>query len=395
TAYAIKDFRLDTQYFSDTQKLTLNALLLINSTQLEGDITPLLPETVPNEQLRQIFEEYLSVKYCNLTMYDAIINYTNGKANFTATWTLEGDFKAELNHIKRFYIGYWNATNPWYMPWQLRLLNETIIDASNFSAEIRLGEDWMLLRFNGLILQPPTDVVDNVRFKLYRFFNMTSYDPYEPPREFQKLKITITSAFNGTRTILLYAPGTMPQPDSTSTDLKTMVWENVSLSSLKDLEFRIAYQQIVNYIGTHNVIIFTNSTMSNFNFNPNLPGISFNVTGAAGTGFCQVAIPRTLLYASPAEWTVKIDGQALDQSEYTVTENDDYVFITLNYTHSSHRIEIVGTWVVSEFSPNILPIILAIIGLIAAIFAFQQRKNIYKIKMKCQNITRILFKNSL
>ncbi|MEM3874995.1 MAG: hypothetical protein QXU45_07685 [Candidatus Bathyarchaeia archaeon] len=395
TAYAIKDFRLDTQYFSDTQKLTLNALLLINSTQLEGDMTTLLPETVPNEQLRQIFEEYLSVKYCNLTMYDAIINYTNGKANFTATWTLEGDFKAELNHIKRFYIDYWNATNPWYMPWQLRLLNETIIDASNFSAEIRLGEDWMLLSFNGLILQPPTDVVDNVRFKLYRFFNMTSYDPYEPPREFQKLKITITGAFNGTRTILLYAQGTMPQPDSTSTDLKTMVWENVSLSSLKDLEFRIAYQQIVNYIGTHNVIIFTNSTMSNFNFNPNLPGISFNVTGAAGTGFCQVAIPRTLLYASPAEWTVKIDGQALDQSEYTVTENDDYVFITLNYTHSSHRIEIVGTWVVSEFSPNILPIILAIIGLIAAVFAFQQRKNIYKIKMKCQNITRILFKNSL
>jgi hypothetical protein len=252
----------------------------------------------------------------------------------------------------------------------------------------------MLLSFNGIVLQPPMDVIDNVRFKLYRFFNMTSYDPYEPPREFQKLKITITGAFNGTRTILLYAPGAVPQPDFTSTDFKTMVWENVSISSLKDLEFRIAYQQVVNYIGTHNVIIFTNSTMSNFNFNPGLPSISFNVTGTTGTGFCQVAIPRSLLYASPTDWTVKIDGQTLSQAQYTVTENSDYVFITLNYTHSSHRIEIVGTWVVSEVNPNILPIILTIIGIIAAILTFQQRKNLGKIKMKCQNITRIFKQKS-
>jgi hypothetical protein len=394
TAYAIKDFRLDTTYSSDTQELTVNALMLTNSTQLEGDIIPLLPETAPTEQLRQIFEKYLSIRYCNLTQYTATINYANGRADFTATWTLEGNFKAELNRIKSFYIEYWNATYPWYMPWQLRILNETVIDASNFSAEIKLGKDWMLLSFNGIVLQPPMDVIDNVRFKLYRFFNMTSYDPYEPPREFQKLKITITGAFNGTRTILLYAPGAVPQPDFTSTDFKTMVWENVSISSLKDLEFRIAYQQVVNYIGTHNVIIFTNSTMSNFNFNPGLLSISFNVTGTTGTGFCQVAIPRSLLYASPTDWTVKIDGQTLSQAQYTVTENSDYVFITLNYTHSSHRIEIVGTWVVSEVNPNILPIILTIIGIIAAILTFQQRKNLGKIKMKCQNITRIFKQKS-
>jgi len=385
TAYAIKDFRLDTKYSSDTQKLTVNALMLINSTQLEGDIIPLLPETAPTEQLRQIFEKYLSIRYCNLTQYTATINYANGRADFTATWTLEGDFKAELNHIKSFYIEYWNATNPWYMPWQLRILNETIIDVSNFSAEIKLGEDWMLLSFDGLILEPPKDVVDNVRFKLYRFFNMTSYDPYEPPREFQKLKITITGAFNGTSTILLYAPDTVPEPDFTSTDFKTMVWENVSISSLKDLEFHVAYQQVVNYIGTHNVIIFTNSTMSNFNFNPSLPGISFNVTGTTGTGFCQVAIPRSLLYASPTDWTVKIDGQTLSQAQYTVTENSDYVFITLSYTHSSHQIEIIGTWVVSEYNQSLqIILVLLAITLAITIFAFKQRKNIDKVKQKCQ-----------
>jgi len=217
---------------------------------------------------------------------------------------------------------------------------------------------------------------------------MTSYDPYEPPREFQKLKVTITGAFNGTHTTLLYAPGSITPPDFVSTDLKTMMWENVSISSLKDLEFRIAYQQVIQYIGTHNVIIFTNSTMSNFNFNPNLPGISFNVSGATGTGFCQIAIQRTLLYANPSEWIVKIDGQTLTySSNYTVTENDDYVFIVLNYTHSTHRIEIAGTWVISEFNTNTVLIILVTLALMMAILAIHQRKNLAKMKMKCKNIT--------
>ncbi|MEM2688390.1 MAG: hypothetical protein QXR01_00870 [Candidatus Bathyarchaeia archaeon] len=389
TAYAIKDFSLDTRYSSDTYKLTLNALILVNCTQLEGEINPLLPEIAPNEQLRKILVDYLSVRYCNLTLYDATINYTHGRADFTATWILKGNFKAELNHIKSFYIDYWNATNPWYMPWQLRMLNETIIDANNFSAEIKLGRDWMLLRFNGLILRPPIDAVDNVRFKFYNFFNVTSYDPYEPPRKFQKLKINIMGAFNGTHTILLYAADSVPPPDFVSTDLKIMSWENVSIGSLKNLEFRMAYQQVVNYFGTHNVIIYTNSTMSGFNFNPNLPGISFNVTGA-GTGFCQVAIPRTLLYAEPSAWIVKIDDQMLNYpSNYTVMENDDYVFIALSYAHSTHRIEIAGTWVVSEFNMNTSLIILTALVLIMAI-AIQQRKNIAKMKTKCKNITSAL-----
>ncbi|MEM2280813.1 MAG: hypothetical protein QXZ68_02330 [Candidatus Bathyarchaeia archaeon] len=375
TAYAIKDFRLDMQYSGDAQKLALNALMQVDGAQLEEDITPLLPETAPNEQLRQILEKYLSVKYCNLTLYDATINYTNGRAEFAATLALQGDFKAELNHLKRFYIDYWNATNPWHIPWPLRMLSETIIDANNFSAEIGLGRDWMLLKFNGLILQPPIDTVNHVKFKLYKFFNMTSYDPYEPPREFQKLKITVSGAFNGTHTTLLYAPDSVPPPDFVSTDFRTMIWENVSISSLKDLEFRIAYQQVIDYAGTHNIVIFTNSTMSNFNFNPSLKSISFNVTGQTGTGFCQVAIPRTLLYAEPSAWIVKIDGQILNYpSDYNVTENDDYVFVTLNYTHSTHKIEIIGTWVIPEFNTHLILIMLAILTLTMA-FIFHERKS--------------------
>jgi hypothetical protein len=310
----------------------------------------------------------------------------NGTCNFEAGATLQGDFKAEVNRIKRFYIDYLNATTPWVLGPELMLLNETEIDINNCEAEFKMGQDWMYISFDGIVIRPPKDEIDSVRFKLYRLFNASSYDPEEPPGEFDKLKIVITGGSNETHTVLLYAPGTVPTPDETSLDYKTMTWQNVTLSSLKDLHFHIAYQEVVNYLGkTYYVPIFTNSTVSNFNFNPNTKSISFNVSGTSGTGFCNVTIPRALLYAAPNEWVVKFDGTVLDLGEYSVTENAEYIFIYLNYTHSSHLIEIKGTWIVTEFQPNMLPLILLILSLLGAIIAIKQRKKIGTIKIKYQS----------
>ncbi|MEM2780610.1 MAG: hypothetical protein QW791_07080, partial [Candidatus Bathyarchaeia archaeon] len=61
--------------------------------------------------------------------------------------------------------------------------------------------------------------------------------------------------------------------------------------------------------------------------------------------------------------------------------------IVLNYTHSTHRIEIAGTWVISEFNTNTVLIILVTLALMMAILAIHQRKNLAKMKMKCKNIT--------
>jgi hypothetical protein len=384
TAYAIQDASFNATYSSTGQRLYLDAYLLSNATQLEEESKTLLPEMVPPE-LRPVFESYLSVTYCNLTRSEITVNYVNGTAEFEANWTLEGDFKAQLNHVKRFYIDYYNATAPWMVGWQLRMLNETEIDISNFNAESKIGKDQIYLTFSGVFVKPPIDEIDFIRFKLYKWLNMTTA-PDAPPREFEKLKITLIGGFNGTHTILLYAPDTVPNPDVTSLDYKNMTWQNVTLSSLKDMRFHIAYQGVINYLAkTYYVPIFTNSTVGNFAFDSNAKSISFNVTGATGMGFCNITIPKALLRAALIEWTVKIDGLTLPLANFTVTENAEYAFIYLNYAHSEHKIEIVGTWVVTEFPPNTLTIILVMLSLIATIIAVKQRKQLNVLKIKYQN----------
>ena len=383
TAYVIKDFSLNASYSSVAQKLDLDAWLSANITQLEDDILPILPDAVPPE-LQAMVESYVNTTYYTLTFSKATFSYTNGTVDFETSWILQGDFKAQINQAKHFCIDFLNETSPSTPTWQLRMLNETEININNFGLEFKLGQDWMYLTFNGLIAQPPKDEVDFIRFRLHRFFNVTA-DSEEPPREFEKLKIVVTSGFNGTHTILLYAPGTVPSPNMFSLDYKTMTWENVTMSSLKDLLFKIAYQGVIDHLGkTYYVPIFTNSTVSNFNFNPSVKRISFNVTGTTGTGFCNITIPRALLYAMP-EWDVRIDGEPV---EFNVTENGEYVFIYLNYTHSSHLIEIKGTWIITEFPPNMLPLVLMIISLIAAIIAVKQRKKLDTLKTNYQSVIR-------
>ncbi|MGB9777867.1 MAG: hypothetical protein ACPLW8_00540 [Candidatus Bathyarchaeales archaeon] len=382
TTYAIQDASFNTTYSSTEKKLYFNAYLLSNATQLDEELKLILPETVPPE-LRPIFESYYSVTYCNLTYSETTVRYVNGTADFQMNWTTEGDFKAQLNHVKRFYIDYYNATAPWMIGWQLRMLNMTEIDINNFNAEFKMGRDQFYLNFSGVFVEPPIDEIDFIRFKLYTWLNMTT--PDAPPREFEKLKITFSGGFNGTHTILLYAPDTVPTPDAMSLDYKSMTWQNVSLSSLKDLQFHIAYQGVINYLAkTYYVPIFTNSTVDNFAFDPDTKSLSFNVTGTTGIGFCNITIPKTLLKGEP--WTVKIDGLTLPSENYTVTENAEYAFIYLNYTHSEHKIEIVGTWVVAEFPPNIFTIILIIISLIVTVIAIKQRRKINTLKTKSQSL---------
>jgi hypothetical protein len=385
TAYAIKAFSFNASYSSTAQKLDVEGRLLTNVTQLNKDEIPIMPDTVP-EQLRGMVESYLNTTYCNLTSSNATFNFKNGTGNFAVDWILKGDFKAQLNYVKQFYINYFNATAPWMFTSQLRVLNETEININNFSAEVKIGKDRMYATFNGLILKPPRETVDSIRFRLGRFLNVTA-GLAESPMEFEKLGITITGGSNATHTVLLYAPSATPSPDSASPDHRTMTWRNTTLSSLKGLVFEIAYQNAVNYGGeTQPVLILSNSTVSNFNFKPGAKSISFNVTGVAGKGFINITIPRSLLYAAIGNWTVKIDGKVLTQPEnYTVTENADYVFIHLVYSHSSHLIEIQGTWVVTEFPTGTLLLFLTAAAMIAAVIMFKQRRRLGTLKLKCES----------
>jgi hypothetical protein len=391
TAYAVENADMSVDYSSDAQQLNVSASLTANVTKLKNEIIQILPDVLP-PQYRDFVESCTNTTYCTLDSLNTTCNYVNGVANFDAKWLLKGDFTAELNRMKHCYVDFLNLTSPWMINWQTQMLNETEIDISNFKAEFRQGEDWMTLTFQGLKIHPPKDEIDPVRFQLYRLFNMAS-SSYESPREFEKLKITITGEANATHTVLLYAPPTVPSPDNVSLDYRVMTWQNTKLSGLKDLVFQIAYQGVKDYLGnTYYIPIFTNSTVSNFNFDPDAKRISFNVTGTTGMGFCNITIPRSLLDVTVGNWTVKIDGIPLLPENFTVTQNDDYVFIYLTYSHSDHTIEIVGTWVVTEFPPNMLPPILVILSFIAAIIAVRKRRKLSILKTKYQSTINTLAK---
>ena len=389
---SIETGHFELAYAHESGDASMKLAFTSNFTKLWSDLESTLPEEVPPEQ-RAPIELLLNTTLCSVDSADVSWTYENGRSDLHINATIGPDFNAELNFIKNVMITYGMPQPP---PLQMQTINQTEIDLSNLSVTLNLTRTSVLGTIEGFEVMPPIDPVDSdtIRFKLEQFFNITS-DPYgEPPTKDSRLKITIEGGYNTTHTVTLFRPPTVPKPDMISLDYKTMTWENVTVSSLKDLIFKIAYQEEINYLGeTYYVLIFTNSTESNFNFNPDARRISFNVTGTTSTGFCNVTIPRALLYAEP-EWVVRINGTRLNPGEFNVTENAEYVFIYLNYTHSNHLIEIEGTWIITEFPPNILPLLLVITSLIAAIIAFKQRKKLDTLKTKYQSVIQA-FSNRL
>ena len=392
TAYALTNASFNASYSSVGRKMSLNAWLSANASQLKNDIFAVLPDAVP-PNMHDLFESYLNTTYCTMNSSTMTFDMVNGTATFTSTETLQGDFEAELNHEKRFLIAAMSPSPLATLPWELRLLNETEIDINNLQAEFELGQDWMHVSFSGLILKPQADNIDFITFKLKKWLDITT-DPSAPPLDFEKLTVTVTGESYANQTVLLSCPSDVPAPDYFSKDYRSMVWNNVSLSSLKELTFLIAYEKQINYNArTYDIPILTNSTVTSFRFDAGAKQITFNVTGPAGMGFCNVTVPKNLLNATAvSDWTVTFDGKPLTSGEFNITENAEYVFVYLNYTHSEHVISISGTWVVAEFQPDILPLALIIPIIIAAIIAVIQRRKLEPLKAKCrQTLARARF----
>lgn len=389
TAYCVENAHVSAEYSSARQELGLNASITANVTQLKNNAISMLPDTV-QPQLRDLIGSCINMTYCELESSNMTCNYANGLITFNTEWASKGDFKAETNRIKSCFIEYLNQTSPYGVDWQILMFNATEVDITNLKADIKQGDDWETVAFEGLKVHPDKDEIDPTQFKLYRFFNMTSV-PGEGLVEFEKLGITVRGGSNGTHTVLLHAPPTVPEPASVSLNSTVMSWQDHLPSSLKDLDFLVACQEQVNYEGVeYSVPIVTNSSISDFSLDIYEKRISFNVAGTDGAGFCNITIPRALLYAPPDEWIITIDGLQVSPENMTVTENADYVFICLVYSHSSHTIIIIGESVVAEFPPQLLPVIILIVCLAAAIVAIKQRRRLGVMKTKFQTLVNTL-----
>lgn len=96
------------------------------------------------------------------------------------------------------------------------------------------------------------------------------------------------------------------------------------------------------------VLIASNSGISNFEFTQHEKKVSFLAEGNGGTlGVTEITIPKALL---SGEMTVLIDQNIARQEDVIVKSNtQDETTFEINYTHSIHRIEVVGTNAVPEF----------------------------------------------
>jgi hypothetical protein len=105
----------------------------------------------------------------------------------------------------------------------------------------------------------------------------------------------------------------------------------------------------------------------------------FTVSGETGTmGYCNITIPKTLLKAEPLEdWKVFLDGY--QQLPYFATENDTHTFIYMNYTYSSHGIQIKGNWAITELS--LAPILLLL--MLSTVLMVPFKKYAKKIRPQC------------
>ena len=103
---------------------------------------------------------------------------------------------------------------------------------------------------------------------------------------------------------------------------------------------------------SYQVTTICNSTVASFEFSRGLKQIKFNVTGPSGTGgFCNVTIPRKLLWAdSPENWLVEVDGASISP---LIRENATHSSLYFTYTCSTHKVEITGTSVIRDTTPPV------------------------------------------
>lgn len=118
------------------------------------------------------------------------------------------------------------------------------------------------------------------------------------------------------------------------------------------------------------VSISSNSKVNNVEFEKEEKKVSFMVEGDTGTeGVAEVSIPTSML---SGEMTVMIDGQVMASDDVIVKSNTEAeTILEINYHHSVHTVDIVGTQAVPEFPHSALAIM--IIGSIVAVLLARTR----------------------
>ena len=139
------------------------------------------------------------------------------------------------------------------------------------------------------------------------------------------------------------SPSPTPTPAPTPTPTPTLT-PTPDSDEPETCDFDVTFGQEVFDVKT-----CSNSTVSDLVFNQTMKSIRFTVEGVAGSiGFCNISVPAELLSGA---FSIFMDDRPLVEGlDFVMAFNGTHHTLNINYEHSTHIIEIVGTSVIPDFA---------------------------------------------
>jgi parallel beta-helix repeat protein len=116
---------------------------------------------------------------------------------------------------------------------------------------------------------------------------------------------------------------------------------------------------------TEEVNIISNSTISHFQMNSTAKMMTFNVTGATGTGFCRVDIPNTVASVWQDNCTVLVDGEPPTYLRNWTYSTKTYIYF--KYQHSEHEVAIFPEY------PSFLVLLASMMATLLAVTVYKRK----------------------
>jgi MG2 domain-containing protein len=160
--------------------------------------------------------------------------------------------------------------------------------------------------------------------------------------------------------------------DTLNADVKSKLETTARFELVSSTAFAVKAQDGKSF----NLEIASNSTVTAPEFKQEEKKISFHVEGQTGTrGVTDITIPKALL---GGQITVSIDGKVIpgESSDVVIiADTEEGMTLEINYHHSEHTIEVIGTNVVPEFPLAMIVMAAAISSVIAAATGMARKRS--------------------
>lgn len=239
TVYAAESAQLTMSYSRASRRLDVQAAATINLKELWNATSKELQTMYPPHMVPYIQSIY-NTTFCSMKSFNATGSYSDGQFEYSDNYVFDGDLNAEINYVKNVYVDMMNSTAG--IPRDIvSIIKETDLDVSNLEVSLEAKNDSVSWSFDNVKVAPPTDPINATCFKLRRFFNLTS-GSFEPPRQNERLRLMVQGGSNATHSVTLSIDPNDPEKPKDPDDVEggnTMIWNNMSISKLKGLIFKV------------------------------------------------------------------------------------------------------------------------------------------------------------